>query len=249
MKKNLNQCLWIFFSVFFISCGIENYLYLNQVPQGNIKTELVSKATIILPHVDSEAFTHFTIYYRIYISDQQLADINLGDFSNLNSTLSSDYNAFLPYINSDTTISTSIGTIFRNRNYQTLAVAGMNIETEVLDKTVQGKTVVLDFIQTPGSIPRLIIDNAEEYPYYLQRSNNNGLFRLVPGNGYFLNTSDLHSTEVSDTVNKDVAWKNVSGSRYTYVAMYIVVTGIDSNFSPIYSAPTFIGVFRLPDPY
>jgi hypothetical protein len=69
-------------------------------------------------------------------------------------------------------------------------------------------------------------------------------------NRYFLNTTDLNSsTNVSTTVNADVVEVSSStgGARYAYVALYIVVTGIDNNYSPIYSAPTFIGVLRLPD--
>ncbi|MDR3343005.1 MAG: hypothetical protein LBT14_09535 [Treponema sp.] len=233
----------------FVSCGIEDYVYLYPVSAGNISVELNSEATIRLPAIDTNEyyyFSCFTIYYRIYISDSlQSGHIDEGIMSTLNPTLYSDYNAFLPYINSETTISTSIGTLFSNRNYRSLTLEGVTID-DVLSKDSLGKTIILDFPPTPGTIPGLIINDTW---YNLRRSNGNGSFSPLPENRYFLNHPDLNSSvNASSTINADVA--NISTAaevRYTYVSLYIVVTGIDSNFSPIYSTPAFIGILRLPD--
>ncbi|MDR1985366.1 MAG: hypothetical protein LBP88_00145 [Treponema sp.] len=213
-----------------------------------MNVEFNSKATIILSMAGvSSYFTHFTIYYRIYISAVSLSgSIGPGDLSTLNSTLANDYGAFLPYTsNTDTTISTSIGSLFRNRNYYALTVEGTNIE-DILSSNSQNKTLTLDFIQVSGTIPVLRMDNTD---YKLQRSTGNGLFSPVPQDRYFFNTLELNSNaNVSSSINADVAaLSGTADVRYTYVALYIVATGIDPNFSPIYSAPTFIAILRLPD--
>lgn len=234
-----------------VSCGLDDYPYLPPVPSGNISVELNSKAVINLRNIveDSDSyFTHFTIYYRIYITDLSTSGrINEGEMSRLNPTLYSDYVYFLPYINSDTNISTSVGTLFRNRNYQVLALEGADIERDILSKNALGTSITLDFLYAPGIIPTLSINGT---PYRLQRSTGSGLFKPKPDNRYFLNDPELNaSANVSTTVNADVV--NVTPEvslRYTYVSMYIVVTGIDPNFSPIYSAPAFIGILRLPEP-
>ncbi|MDR3114663.1 MAG: hypothetical protein LBU25_03995 [Treponema sp.] len=193
----------------------------------------------------SEYFTHFTIYYRIYISAVSLLGyIGEGERSTLNSTLDSDYRTFLPYTSTDTTISTSVGSLFRNRNYQAITIEGANIE-DLLSTNSRNKTLTLDFIQNPGTIPVLIIDNTS---YKLQRSTGNGLFNPVPQDRYFLNSLELNTNaNASSSINADVVAGTAADVRYTYVSLYIVATGIDPNFSPIYSAPTFIAILRLPD--
>ncbi|MDR3171830.1 MAG: hypothetical protein LBU17_09420 [Treponema sp.] len=231
-----------------VSCGIEDYPYLYPVPSGNITSESISSATIRLPNIEEDYFTHFTIYYRIYISTSlQTGRIDEGIMSTVNPSLDSDYRAFLPYINSETNISTSIGSLFSNRGYQTLILEGVDID-DVLSKSSFGKTIILDFIQTPGTMPALQ-DNTTRY--HLRRSNGNGRFNPVPTDRYFLNAPELNSNNnASSTINADVANMSTTAQvRYTYVSMYIVVTGIDGNFSPIYSTPTFIGILCLPEPY
>jgi hypothetical protein len=232
------------------SCGIEDYAFLYPV-SGQVEVELNSKATLTLSMGEvSEYFTHFTLYYRIYISVVPLLGyIGSGDLSTLNSTLDSDYSAFLPYTsNTDNTISTSVGSLFRNRNYYALTVEGADIE-DLLSPNSRNKTITLDFIQIPGAIPVLIIDNTS---YKLQRSTGNGLFNPLPEDRYFLNTPELNTktTATAASINADVAALPSGTSayvRYTYVSLYIVATGIDPNFSPIYSAPTFIAILRLPE--
>jgi hypothetical protein len=63
-----------------------------------------------------------------------------------------------------------------------------------------------------------------------------------------LNASGNASGNASATVNADVADQSgISGPRYTYVSMYILAYGMDNNFSSVYSTPTHIGIFLLPD--
>jgi hypothetical protein len=238
-----------------VSCGIDDYFYLYPVPVGNIQVQSNSYATVILPNInlqDFYYFTHFTIYYRIYISDiQELAALQLSQpiLNGINPVLSTDYFYIFPYTTSNTqntqVVNTSISTMFRNRSYYTLALENADIENNVLDASSLGRTLTLDFLQTPGTVPSLLINDVR---YNLFRSNGNGVFNPLPDR-YFINSSQLHAGEnATSAINADVVDKSVSGPRYTYVSMYIVVTGIDNNFSPIDSVPTFIGIFLLPDP-
>jgi hypothetical protein len=233
------------------SCGIEDYAFLFPVPAGSIKVEEInSKATIILPDIDLTEyyyFNHFTIYYRIYISNVDVPSINDGNLSSISTTLQQDYNAFQPYTNSDSNnASASINNLFVNRKYQTLALVDADIERDILSTGARGQTITLDFIKTFDNIPpALVIGDSR----YVLRRNGTGL--LVPEDDLrFFNSTVLNTTVPTETTNVDVAditGTDTSGTRYTYVALYIALTGIDPNFSPIYSAPTFIGILHLPD--
>jgi hypothetical protein len=243
------------FIVELVSCGIEDYPFLPSVPSGNISVSLNQEAKIKLPVIDLNVsyFTHFTIYYHIYVSGTYYPEIDPSNMSDLNPALLADYNAFLPYTNTDTATGSnaSIGKLFSDRQYYSLTLEGTGIN-DALSSSAFGKTITLNFMESiPRLPPRFIIDNRH---YTLQRSPGNGLFHPVPGNRYFFNTEELHKQEnisignTVSTINADVTHKDTLTDRYTYTALYIVATGIDSNFSPLYSTPAFIGVFYLPAP-
>jgi hypothetical protein len=247
----------LFLSLLFLSCGMEDYLYLYPVPAGDITTTLNTMAAFKLPDINLDTFYYFTrfvIYYRIYISDiAESAAIAIGNLSTINGTLSTDYNALAPYTNSDTTISTSLATIFKNRGYYTLAVFEEDLDN-ILSKSrlntdgdqLKDNFVTIDFSPAPGALPVIIVN---ETSYSLYRSNGDGAFEPAPQERYFRNTSELNRTEnIKTSINADVADKtNISGPRYAYVSMYIVAMGTDSNYTAIYSQPTHISFFRLPD--
>jgi hypothetical protein len=240
------------------SCGIEDYLFLYPVSPGNIRVELNSLSSIDLPDINLNEyyyFTYFSIYYRIYVSDipeSGTIQLSQSGLTRINPTLYSDYAAFEPYTNNDTMITTSLASLFRNRNYYTLALQNTNIE-DVLSSASLGKTISLDFAQRPGTYPSLNLyaNAALESTYTLYRSNGNNAFNPQPTR-YFVNTTDLSRSDYLTTaINADVAPNSAAaagGTRYTYVSMYIVVTGMDPNYSPIFSRPTHVGIFRLPDP-
>jgi hypothetical protein len=233
----------------FTSCGIEDYLYLYPVPQSNVTVELNSKATVRLPssgNYDSVSNFHFTLFYRIYISGTPLDSIAVSDYNILNPSLASDYNVLLPYTDTSSTSTTNIsavGTVFRNRNYYALELEAANIDN-ALGSGAGGETLTLDFLQTPGRSP--VMEIAGRY-YTLFRSNGNGNFEPEPDR-YFRASDDLtDSAKAISLVNADVV--PASGTpveKYAYAAFYIAASGMDGNFSPIYSAPTFVGVLRLP---
>jgi hypothetical protein len=239
-----------------VSCGIESYLYLAPIDEGNISHQLNTSATVIFPPRDSfmaqfgNYFTHFTIYYRIYVSDiNQTGSIETDEIrSSINSALYSDFSYFKSYTTSDTT-TTSIGPLFRNRNYYPLWLYNNDIEG-ILDSDALGRTMTVDFTPTQALYPVLSFGNTEVYSLYRSNGNDYGytLFNPLPDR-YFINSTELNRSEnITSSLNADVVNKSgISGERYTYVSMYIVAAGVDTNFTPIYSRPTHIGIFRLPN--
>jgi hypothetical protein len=236
------------------ACGMEDYIYLYPVPDGNINVRLTEYASIRLPAIDpgeSQYFTHFNIYYRIYVSDIRISSvINTADqMRTINTTLYSDYNSIYPSTSSNsssTTVNTSVGSLFSGRRYYELELEGENIET-VLSSSAQG-TLVIEFPNTINTRPFLTIGGNN---YTLWRSTGNNTFTPQPENElYFVNTTELNRTEnATTTLNGDVVDKaNISGKRYAFVSLYIAKIGRDINtLATIYSAPTFIGIFKLPD--
>jgi hypothetical protein len=243
-------CLLAGFGLF-SSCGIEDYLFLNPVPVANIHPTLNTSVEIELPSIDLTQyyyFSHFTIYYRIYISGIDISGaIDEGSLSRINAALAADYATLIPYTNNDTVISTSMATLFSGRKYFTLNLSGGDID-DVLGKASLGRTAVLDFALTPGRRPTLRLGSTQEYELF--RSTGNGAFSPAPDR-FFLNASELNrSDNVTEKINYDVAdFPGLSGARYTYVAFYILTTGTDSNYTPVFSRPTYVGILRLPEPY
>jgi hypothetical protein len=235
------------------TCGIEDYPYLEPVLESNISWELNVRAAIRLPYVTSQQFTHFIIYYRIYISGESiLSNILPAGMNNINPTLYQDYATFLPYTNTDnTSASTQIGTIFSNRKYYSLYTETPELN-DLLSSSALGQRIVIDFSQRDQP-PTIELGGTE---YVLWRTTGQErlgeIFDIKPDNNRsFINTSDLNSSDyaASTAANNDVVNNTVSGPRYTYVSMYIMSTGHDlTTYSPIYSQPAHIGVFRLPDP-
>jgi hypothetical protein len=119
-----------------------------------------------------------------------------------------------------------------------------------------GQRMVIDFAQINGRRPTIRIGGGTEYEIWRTtgRERLGEIFDIKPDNDRsFINSSDLNSSEyaasTNTTANNDVVDNAVSGDRYTYVSMYIVSTGHDLvTYSPIYSQPAHIGVFRLPEP-
>jgi hypothetical protein len=238
---------------FLCTCGIDDYIYLYPVQEGNINVRLTEEATIILPSAsldEVQYFTNFTIFYRIYISDLPVnSTITANMMQTINTTLYNDYNAIYPSTSnnsSSTSVNTNVGSLFSNRRYYELALDGSTIES-FLDDSAQGQTLTIAFPAQINVSPSINITGGGTYS--LQRSNGNNTFNPQP-NLNFINTDELNRTDNAiPTVNADVVDKpGISGPRIAYVSMYIVKMGRDSNtLATIYSAPTFIGILKLPD--
>jgi len=248
-KKRFYFCgICLASGVFLLTCGIEEYYYLPQVPERNISTIFNTSATINLPSIDSFYYAQsYKIYYRIYISENysQGIEINTSSLRNSISTaLESDYNAIYPNTDpTSTTAGTPANTLFKNRNYFELALQGTDANSLL---TTSGGNVRILFPTVQGGYPVLSINNGPEFRLYRSKD----LTSPEPkGDRSFRNTSDLNAPEkATANINADVAGRTGLSQRYAYVSMYIVAEGTNqAAFTPIYSKPTHISVFKLPE--
>jgi hypothetical protein len=242
-KRFINKIFFFILPAAFLSCGIEKYYYLPQIPESNITTSLNTEAYVNLPDITSDDFYYagsYTIFYRIYISN--FPTESSTELSQISPSLSSDYNAFSQITNpANTSAITSLNT-FRNRNYFELEFEGIDI-AGMLPKS--GGALQISFPTYPGDYPRASINGGQEYR--LRRSNQ--LISPEPREDLsFRNTPQLRVYENANAnINADVAGRS-GEMQYAYVSMYIVAVGTNpDNFTSIYSKPTHISVFRLTD--
>jgi len=253
-----------------LSCGLEVIDYIDYIWDVDVDYSDVA-VTIRLPSSGAEGydyFTHFAIFYRIYISGNIVPGriSERADMTLINATLNSDYGAILPWTDKTSTTgnTSNLENNFLNRRYYQLMLANANI-TSVLGSGSVGSNessrvrMEIFFSQNTTEYPVLRLSNrTDEFP--LQRANSapGTNFRPVPVYGgtqeyrFFLNHEDLYNnTNATNEINADVAqWTSTSApARYTYVAMYIAAVRRSSDMPPrsIYSQPTFLGVFRLTD--
>ncbi|WP_169313413.1 hypothetical protein [Treponema primitia] len=145
--------------------------------------------------------------------------------------------------------------IFANRRYFTLQLEDISIDS-FLEHT-SGGYITLDFNQSTSPWPALFMgdtrSNSSLTPHPLYRHSDADSRPSNPNNRYLTNNSDLNN---SDNIKEDASRQNwdvarntqqIPGEAYTYVSMYIMSYGIEDNFSSIFSIPTFIGIFRLPN--
>jgi len=233
-------------ALFILGCGIEDYPFINPIPQSNITQEMNNRATIRVPNNNADTpFTNFAVFYRIYVSDTPQASITTSTYSAINPILASDYGTFSGYIDSTTLVSANMETLFQGRGYKYLGLEDQNIYG-VLSSSVFGGTIVFDF--SSSKRPTMTIGSNV---YTLWRSDGNGLFTPQPDR-YFVNKEELWRAEnINDKTNADVVNKTgikPDDRHYTYAAMFIVAVGINSaSYSNIYSTPSLIHVFQLPD--
>jgi hypothetical protein len=240
----------VVFAVWPASCGLEEYSYISSVPQGNITVVLNNTATIQLPGSIDGPFSHFNIFYRIYVSSLNLSGQAASSaLSAINPSLDSDYRAIPKTdVTSNKVNDTNIESIFRNRGYYEMFVEGnTNRMRELLDSGSLGKTIVINFPPNTGGIPELTVDGAS---YKLYRSTGNDIVqnnpnKPLPDNRYFQNDAQLNAGPNS-TDNLDVEGNSAaSAPKYTYVSLYIAAVGA-TGMTRTFSTPTFIGILKLP---
>jgi len=242
--------LFVLCSLFLWSCGIEDIPFIDPIPDGYINPAMNNRAVVRIPN-DSPGttFTNFAVFYRIYVSDTlQASTTTTSVYSAINPTLASDYNFFYNnYINSTSQVNVDMDRVFQNRGYKYLTLEDPNTNIiRVLSESSLGRSLVFDF--SSSRRPRMTVGNDT---YVLWRSDGGGLFSPRPDR-YFVNSNELSSPEnINNQINADVVNKaNLSDSdgRYTYAAMFIVAVGINpTSYSNIYSTPSLIHVFLLPD--
>ena len=235
--------------VFLLTCGIEDYPYIYPIPTGNITQLMNSRVRILIPNsnLGSMYFTNFTIFYRIYMSDIYEPSPSESNLNTINSVLNSDHSRVSPYIGNDSMGSSSIASLFNGMKYYTLELEEANIDN-VLSTASFNRELIIDFSQTPGSIPTLTLGSSQ---YRLYRSDGGGSFELLPENRYFMNSPELRNQSNIDDphINADVTDKlNTVDKRYSYISMYIVAIGFDpQTYIQLYSSPAYAGVLCLPN--
>ena len=245
MKANSAFLLLLLF--LFFSCGLETYIYLDPVESITIRG--MNSVSIILPQqppASSDYFRYYTIYYRIYISDVNLTSItNDTQRRQINPNLANHYNVLDPYTTSDNVSPNALESVFERLKYYFLYVndagTARSINT-VLGSAIFNAMVELDFTVNP---PIMRVNSGT--PSVLNRASTN--FTSRPDR-LFVNTTGTDNLSdcsiISDIVNADVERIEADSGLFTYVSMYIFAVGIDENYSPLYSKPKHIGIFRLP---
>jgi len=228
--------------LFLLTCGIEEYYYLPQVPESGIRTDLNTGADInIQSNLLSQYYaTGYTIFYKIYISSSDNDTITA--ILNNNSRILTDYNALFSYTDPTNTTSITSLTTFSGRGYYELELEGINISDTVLSKN--GGTFNIKFQPIPGIKPFIEYNGKT---YNLLRSNDRGTFNPKPPDRYFFSSDDLKDyANAIPTINADVSGQ--SGiNEHAYASMYIVAVGQNPrNFTKLYGKPTHISIFKLP---
>jgi len=236
--------LFFIASLFLFSCGIEESFYLPQVPQNSVIRISYTEARINLPSIDNYYYAlNYSIFYKIYISNSDPGgDIQTSaERSSINSDLSRDYDLINPSTDPISTTTSNGYNILKNRNYFELELTGADIKN-VLPKT--GGTLNIIFPTAIGGNPTMSLQNGGSGN--LRRSSE--LISPEPKDLYFQNSFDLSSPEnANSNKNADVASQN-GVTEHAYASMYIIAVGLNpSGFTPIYSKPAHISIFKLPN--
>ena len=232
------------FLFFLISCGLETYIYLE--PVENIIIDEVMSVTINLPprSTQPDEFRHYIIYYRIYLSNHPPAGTpNDHEYRNaINQALASHFNSLSSLTTIDIISASLVISEFNRLSYFPLSIENSSGIIVPISNILNNDGVVyIDFTNPDDIGPFVRVNSSQNFPLirpstaYPTPSDNNSFF-YSDGIEYIEN--------IGPGINTDV-----HGNPYisrAYASMYIIAFGIDSNYSPIYSRATHIGIFLLP---
>jgi hypothetical protein len=227
------------------SCGIDDVPDIKPVPQSSITKSSNDRARVDLRYyMATPYFSHFAVFYRIYVSNSYELAPSPSNFYTINSTLSQNYSTVAPWIDNENIVGQNMHDSFRKLNYWYLALQNANIDTVLNTTNAVGNIIEFDFGAAKN--PVMTISATD---YTLRRSGD--IFNPKPADKLFRNTADLrNATYIGENDNADVVDSSGTGNRdFTYVAMFIVAVGFDYDytFSNFYSTPSLIHVFQLPD--
>jgi len=267
-KNPAPACL--FFALALASCGLEDVPFMSRLPHPWHSD--LSGATISL-HVaeGAEYLSHFIIFYRIYLSPVDSGS-PYEDRAAIHATMQADYAHFRPWVDGAAT-GTAVAGAFINRQFLQLEVEGAAIggRAGVLGEAALGATLEIDFEQSPGRSPRLLLNGA---PRYLRRATHSAFFsggfepqprlgdpppspnHTLPffNHPYLLDrenarpaTAPAERPNINDDVAPVLAAQTAELTN-AYVMMYIVAAGLGHGLPPppVFSMPMFLGIFRLP---
>jgi len=255
----LGACLFLGWSL--LSCGLDEIPYISPVLDPEWASRTVSGTAGIdlrLAEVGG-TFQSFVIFYRVYLSNMLggVPDAIGNDptlRTSINPTLDADFRHFESLADhTDTAVNTAgLYNRFINRGFLKLELEDANIDN-VLGSP--GGTLAIDFLQEAGRRPRLILDGTSYYLRRAEHSDHFGHFSPLPRMAGtllpFFNHPELrYSANRTNDINADVAPQIPAGSEYSYVMMYIVAVALDFSTPPtrVFSQPTYLGIFRLPNP-
>jgi len=238
MNWQKKPLIFLFCLPVFLTCGIEDYYYLPQVPERGITRRFNTEATVNMPPLSEFYATGYVVFYKIYTSDNDNDNI---DILRTFPRISIDYGALLPYTDPSNATSLPSITTFSSRGFYELELEGANIRNTVLSKS--GGTFKILFPPSSGNHPSIEFDGDT---YFLLRSNGAGAFNPRPADRWFFSSDDLKNFDnATATVNADVSGQ--SGiPEFAYASMYIAAVGQNpSNFTKLYGKPTHISIFKL----
>ena len=245
MKKNkvFSSLILPLISVFalFVSCGLDTYVYLEPV---EIVNSTINWANIVLPNQSAHPeFRNYIIFYRIYLSDFYEPSFTSDlQRNNVNTYLAQDYTFLDSYTTNDTVTPSVIDGNFRNRKYFSLYLSLDQINERSIFTVLNvagGGTIQLDFTKTPP-----ILTDTGSVDYFLFRDR---IFTPQPNTRLYNYTNEWVNGTFTNEINTDMQTNTgPSSTQYAYVSMYIIATGIDDNYSALYSRPTHLGIFYLP---
>ena len=260
MKKQF--FVFVILAFLITSCGLDDYVYIYPVNQGNIVQHSSDRATVPINSDNGtvHGFSNYIIFYRIYISEDLFLSTISDNFNNINPLLLSNHNSIRPLIGSETFGNRNLEAIFRDLGFYFVEVQGASIDnilgTSVLPPGNQTTFLEFDFGHEGDPNMTIIHPGSGSSSYTLFRSSGGGSFTTRPlGDRTFNDSTDLKNREyINNDVNADVAdlrRNNVlvheDDMRYTYAAFYIAAVGIDATtYTSIFSTPSLINVFLLP---
>ncbi|MDR2542761.1 MAG: hypothetical protein LBC80_04850 [Treponema sp.] len=265
MKKNrLKIVILIILISSLVSCGIDDFYFLPQVPDHpyhfhlTLNTEAIINLPPIVQMMNSYQFNllrpSYVIFYRIYISDfNAIVDINTPEArSSVSPTLQADFVTFFPFTNPDNHTLVTHDSTFLGRHYYELELDQEN-DSDVFSDIVtsSGGIFTINFQDIPGIIPTIsFIDPIleEEIHINLMRHSQRANFAVRPDDYFFFYTDELvDETSFTGNINHDVNLRTGGIRGEAFVSMYLVIRGSNPvNFQPVLGKPTHIGIFKLP---
>lgn len=244
----LSLCFLLITLALFTGCGIDEYAYLLPIRGDEISLTANTGAVVPIPNNDPTIFTNLIILYRIYMSNTDDQSPAPENFRYINSALDSHYRSINVYnYTSDRVFSASnLDSLFINNGYKYLYLENISthkiLQMDDLNPSdVLNEKLIFNFptnLSAGGPYPAMSITSGGNYN--LLREQQSGLNDI--SDRYFINNGELLKNNPAD-VNPNTA----ENANIAYVAMFIIAMGLnDVEYTPIYSNPTLIHVFRLP---
>ena len=229
--------------ILFFSCGLETYIYLE--PVENIIIDEVNGVIINLPSINSQPdeFRHYIIYYSLYLSDHTPAGTVINDEYRrlINPVLATHFNTLLPLTTNDIVSASTVISDFNRFSYFPLSIENSLGNTVPISSIlINDGVVTIDFTNRDDIGPFVSVNSGTQFPLIRPSTVN-----PTPHDNNSLFYSNELISEAGQGTNFDVH-RNTNTGR-CYISMYIIAFGIDSNYSPIYSRATHLGIFVLPN--